>query len=141
MNFYFDTSALMKKYIDETGSDCVVSLMKDADEIFLSLITEIEAHSTCRRLLAEKAISEKDYENLIRELDTDFQYYTFIPLDETVTRIARSLVNTHQLRSLDSIQLASAILIRDEIDAVVVCDDRIIRAGEGEGVNVINPVV
>jgi len=66
MKLFFDTSALIKKYIIEDGSKKVDELMNKAESIIVSVITEIEVYSTFKRLLIEKAINEIDYKTNLR---------------------------------------------------------------------------
>ena len=50
MTCYFDTSALIKNYIEEIGSNAIKALLDDADEVYVSEIYIIECISTIRRL-------------------------------------------------------------------------------------------
>lgn len=50
MNLFFDTSALIKRYIYEIGSHLVDNLFQQADSIYVSIITELETYSTLRRI-------------------------------------------------------------------------------------------
>ena len=54
MTCYFDTSALIKNYIEEIGSNAIKALLDDADEVYVSEIYIIECISTIRRLWKEK---------------------------------------------------------------------------------------
>jgi uncharacterized protein len=141
MNLFFDTSALIKKYIIEKGAEKVDNLMNKADHIFVSVITEIETYSTFKRLLIEKAIDENDYNILINEFEIDYQFYSHIIFDDFVSENAKLLINKHQLKTLDSIQLGTALLLKDEIDYFVVCDDKLIKSGKKEGLKIINPMI
>ncbi|MBK7058742.1 MAG: type II toxin-antitoxin system VapC family toxin [Leptospiraceae bacterium] len=51
MKSFFDTSSLVKKYIDESGSDTVTELFQNSDEVVLSPITRIEFQSALQRLV------------------------------------------------------------------------------------------
>jgi len=53
MNLFLDTSALIKKYISENGSERVDDFLGKADRVLLSVITEMEIHSVFKRLLVE----------------------------------------------------------------------------------------
>ena len=75
MNYFFDTGALIKKYIEEPGSEHVSRLMDQASEIYVSEITIIECFSTLRRILLEKLISIDEYEILKKEIAYDFGYF------------------------------------------------------------------
>lgn len=140
MRLFFDTSALIKKYIFEEGSDRVDDIMNKADRIIVSVITEIEACSTFKRLLTENAISENDYKTLMNEFEIDYPYYSHIILDNLITSNAKLLIEKYQLKTLDSIQLGTAVLLKDEIDFFVVCDSKLVRTGKKEGLKVLNPV-
>ena len=141
MNYFFDTSALIKKYIFENGSDKVDELMNQADGIFVSTITEIEAFSTFRRLLIENAIGKNDYEILKDEFKIDYQYYNQVSFDMDVSNNAKILIDKYQLKTLDSIQLGTALLVNSEIDYFVVCDDKLIKSGKKEKLEIINPLI
>jgi len=53
MRYYFDTSALLKRYIKESGSEVIDDTIDKAHEILVSALTHIEAISALRRLLSE----------------------------------------------------------------------------------------
>jgi len=136
---FFDTSALIKRYIVEPGSPMVDTIYDEADSIFVSVVSEIEAHSTFRRPLIEKAITSSDHLVLKEEFGLDFEFFNVVQLDGPVIESAKTLIYKYQLKTLDSIQLASALSLAGEIDAFIVCDERLIRAGKKEGLKIINP--
>ncbi len=141
MNLFFDTSALIKKYIDERGSDRVDQLLEKADEVYISSILELETISTFNRLLLEKAISASDYKVLKSEFETDLQFYKIVNLDESIILKAKNIIETYKLKSLDSIHLASAVSLSGSADYFVVCDDKLIKSCSKEGLKIINPNV
>ncbi len=140
MNLFFDTSALIKKYIIENGSDKVDDLMNKADMIFISVITEIETFSTFKRLLIEKAITQTEYKILIKEFQIDYEFYSLIDFDNFISSNAKLMIEKYQLKSLDSIQLGTALSLKNEIDYFVVTDNKIIKSAKKEGLKVINPI-
>lgn len=139
MNLFFDTSALIKKYIIENGSDKVDDLMNKADSIFVSSITEIETYSTLKRLLVEKAISNNDYEILKNELNIDYPYFNQVPFDVDISNNAKLLIEKYQLKTLDSIQLGSVLNVNGQIDYFIVCDGKLLKSARKEKLKVINP--
>jgi len=55
-DFYFDTSALLKRYVAENGSEWITSLVKDENNlIFTSAITTVEVAWALARREREKA--------------------------------------------------------------------------------------
>lgn len=140
MNIFIDTSALIKRYVNEIGSDTIDSLLSKTDIIYVSIITEIESFSTLRRLLYDKQITKREFLQLSKEIEKDFQFFTIIDFDESVIFLAKSLIMKHGLKTLDSIQLSSAILIKDSIDYFVCCDNRLVTAANKEKLKTINPL-
>jgi predicted nucleic acid-binding protein len=126
MNYYFDTSALIKNYIEENGSNIVIELINNAKEIFVSELYLVESISTLRRILLDKLITEEDYENIKNEIKYDFEYFTKIEI-EKILNDCENLIDKYQLKTLDSIQLASAIHIKNEIDYIVCCDKKLLN--------------
>lgn len=140
MNVFFDTSALIKRYIDEPGTSLIENIFRESDSIFVSAISEIEAHSTFKRLLVEKAVSPSDYLVLKEEFGMDFRHFNVIPMDDPVIENAKKMIENHRLKTLDSIQLGSALSLIDEIDAFICSDEKLIRAAKKEGFETVNPL-
>ena len=139
MKLYFDTSALVKKYISENGSDNADKLLLSASDIYISIIGHIEAISSFRRLLLEREIDEKDYDQLKLEIDQDFQFFNVIDVSSEIVLSAIKTIDKYQLKSLDSIHLASAILKKRDIDFFISSDQKLLNAAKKEGFKVINP--
>jgi predicted nucleic acid-binding protein len=139
MNIFCDTSALIKKYIAETGSDKFEKILRKAETVLVSAITEIETISTFKRLLMEKAINEHEYNVVCGDFESDFQYFTIISFDGEIAKNAIRAIETYQLKTLDSIQLGTAMYLKDEIDFFVVCDEKLIKAATKESIKTINP--
>jgi uncharacterized protein len=140
MKLFFDTSALVKKYINEPGSDKVDELMENADQIYISVITEIEMLSTFKRLLVEKAITSNDYEILTNEFIFDYQYFNQITFDQDISNNAKKIIEKYQLKSLDSIQLGTAVYLENSFDYFIACDEKLLKAGKKVNIETINPM-
>jgi predicted nucleic acid-binding protein len=138
MILFFDTSALIKRYITETGSKKVDELFDAAESIVISPVTKIEIFSTINRLFMEKVISEKNYELLKSNIDYDIKYFEALSLSKKLQERAIKLVEKHRLKTLDSIQLA-ACLHRREIWSFIVSDLKLKRAAQAESLEVIDP--
>lgn len=111
-DLFFDTSALAKRYITETGTTWVrntVSL-KSGNTIIISELCQMELISLLARKLREGNVTLIDF-NLLKN---DFlihceQQYRIIPIVKMVQRYTQQLLIKHPLRTLDAIQLASAV--------------------------------
>ncbi len=64
MRVFFDSSAFIKRYIRESGTEAVITWCNQADEISLSGIALPEMISAFCRLHREKSISAEQYRGL-----------------------------------------------------------------------------
>lgn len=140
MRYFFDTSALVKRYIQESGSKLIDRTFDEADEILVSAVTRIEAISAFRRLMGEKNISEADYKKLKSELDEDFKDFTILPVSQKILNKAYQIVDTEDLRTLDAIQLATVIIASKNIDQLVAADQRLLFAAVNNNIDTIDPL-
>jgi predicted nucleic acid-binding protein len=61
MRVFFDTSAFVKRYVEEPGSDEVQALLGDAEQIVVSVLCLPECASALRRLLREGRLTADEY--------------------------------------------------------------------------------
>jgi predicted nucleic acid-binding protein len=112
VTFFLDTSALVKQYVDEPGSQWIRSSVIESEEgiVFISRVTEVEVSSTFARRVREGTISSREREEVESAFCDDCQnLYHVIDLNEEVIELAKNLVIHYPLRAYDAIQLASAI--------------------------------
>jgi uncharacterized protein len=99
-----DTSALVKRYVDEPGSDEVSALM-DADRLWCaSDLVRCEATI----LLARLATSRRQAEHLTRRFHADWDAFHVVPVDERCLSRAAEIGADFGLRVVDAIHLAAA---------------------------------
>ncbi|MBI1747641.1 MAG: type II toxin-antitoxin system VapC family toxin [Acidobacteria bacterium] len=112
-NFYFDTSALVKFYVQERGSLWVQSLVnpQSANLIFVSMIAEVEAAAAFSRKHRDGELESDLYQPLIPKLRQEFSCF-FLPLMITPDLIQRAieLTTRYSLRGYDALQLGTALL-------------------------------
>jgi predicted nucleic acid-binding protein len=109
---YFDASALVKKYVEEQGSDLVRDRLLEGPAA-TSRFSEIEISSALARRCREGSISQTDRDEALRAVRKDFQALLKVELSPQVITLARELVVGHDLRAGDSIQLASCLFLRN----------------------------
>jgi predicted nucleic acid-binding protein len=145
---YFDTSALVKGYISESGSDWIRTLMENHDPVvFTSLLTAIETACTFARRQREGLLSSDDHHQLLIVFDYDFAYrYNVLGVDPTVIDTAKQMANRQPLRAYDAVHLATAWLLDGELlranksPLTFVCaDERLITIAQAEGLLTDNP--
>jgi predicted nucleic acid-binding protein len=106
---YFDTSALVKRYVDEPGRREVQQLLRRHDCV-TSAILPVELRSALRRRAAERTLDSSRVSEILKRVSGDRAYWTVIEVGAEVLSGAEALVSVHPLRTLDAIQVASAQL-------------------------------
>jgi predicted nucleic acid-binding protein len=104
---YFDTSALVKRYVDETGRRDVSRLLR-LHEVVTSLITPVELRSAFRRRVADGTIDEGRLPGILEQLAAERGLWALVDVSREPLAMAEALVGTHPLRALDAIHVASA---------------------------------
>ncbi len=141
MIFYVDTSALLKRYLDESGSEKMKSLFESATTIIVSSISQIECTSALQRLLRTKYINSEKYELLKKEIALDHSFFEIIEFDSHLIDLSIKLMEKYPLKPLDTIQLASGLQVIKQIDSFVLADDQLKKYALKEGLHIINPLI
>jgi predicted nucleic acid-binding protein len=104
MMLFVDSSALVKRYVDEPGRDLVLAAMDEADGWFASAIARTEALLILNRLAA----NPRQAERLGRALRADWDAFHVVPVDERCLHTAETIGANFGLRLAHAIQLAAA---------------------------------
>ena len=140
MILFIDSSALIKRYIEEKGSKTVEKLMDEAQEIIIAEITKLECLSGIRRMVEESRITKEEYVKIKEAIKYEFDDVVKIPFDKQVVEKAEKIIETYQLKTLDAIQLGTCIVQKDIIEGFVCCDTKLFNSARTEGLKVINPL-
>ena len=109
---YFDTSVLVKNYVREAGSSRVRALLTSY-EFLSSAITTIELQSALQRRRRQREITQANYNSIVSRLANDRLYWQLVEVVPQVLSKAEELLKTENVRTLDAIHLASAMIIQD----------------------------
>jgi predicted nucleic acid-binding protein len=123
---YFDTSALVKRYVDEAGRREVLRLLR-RHECVVSAVLPVELRSALRRRVTEGTLEGARLAEILKRVAADRAYWTFIAVGREVLAEAETLVAQHPLRTLDAIHVASAQLLAARVsmpDLVFVSADK-----------------
>jgi predicted nucleic acid-binding protein len=120
MNIFLDTSILVKLYFPESDSDSLNSLFagQQFEKIYIAEIAPVEFYSAVWKKVRTKELPEEDAVLLLQNFRTDIEKYAIIEQDNILVASACSLLTKYGksgLRALDSLQLASAISVKDDI--------------------------
>jgi predicted nucleic acid-binding protein len=138
---YLDTSALIKRFVTEAGSDRVNDLMESAAPVVIAKIAFAEVHAGLKRKHREGFLRDRDYSMSIRQFEDDWECYVRVDLRDETLRLARDLIRRHPLRGFDAIHLASALSVKRAVGedlAFGAADIRLLRAAESEALTSIN---
>jgi len=148
--FFIETSALVKRYKTEKGTD-VLDFLFDRVKISgehsfaVSSFAVLEFIATLRRLLKAKQLSKEEFDDAMTVFSVDMKDVFIEPLDDDIIAEAIDAVVKHALKASDAVQFAFLLELRNVMksvdeDVIFVCDDdELIDAGKKEGFRVINP--
>lgn len=134
MRVFFDSSALVKRYVREDGSDTVLSWCDQATELCLSGIALPEIISAFCRLQRENLITPLQYRHLKATLLSDITDAAICDLTPEVMRHTFMAVEQNILRGMDAIHIGSALAMK--VDVFVSADGRQGTAAEQAGLRV-----
>lgn len=152
--FYYDASALVKRYLLEIGSNRVNFLFANVPlEYFrCSAIGAAEVLSICIRKRNDKRITQHDFNHAVANLnleviDTTSDFKTFSTPNSLIWA-SLNLMETHSINSVDAMVLRSALDVAIELRYVsgdnlvlVASDQRLLKAANNEGLLVFNPEI
>ncbi len=108
---YFDSSALVKRYVPEVGSAWVTRLCRQ-EPVAISLITIPEIASALARRTREGALTAQQGNALFQAFLRDARSFTLVGLDQVIVQQAATFLLTVplqvRLRTLDALHVASA---------------------------------
>ena len=150
--YFLDTSAVVKRYIVETGSEWVTTLCRPLSNhtIIISQATLVEAVAAiCRKAKEQDAsqrISEIDRDrNISRFRQNAQQQYNLVQVTSAIYTQAGDLCRLHRLRAYDAVQLTCALEVRTTLAPLqiapifVSADINLLNIAQAEGLNVENP--
>jgi len=145
--YFFDTSALVKRYHREIGTEIVDAAFddKNATKIILD-VSVIEFYSAFAKKVRTREITDEDFQDTVRALAQDIQSGAIVltTLSDDDKKEAVTLIEKHglfrNLRTLDAMQMAVLKRLGSQSVTRVYCADRPFAAViENEGFVVAIP--
>ncbi len=140
--YFFDTSALIKRYHLEKGTNRVDQIFDSpSNAIAISNIAITETFSAFSQKLQRGEITENALNMAVSQFSTDvLERFIVIDIDNIHIAKSKEIVLTYHLRALDALQLSVASEEFSELGAVFVCSDvSLCRGAENEDFEVLNP--
>jgi len=146
--YFLDSSAIAKRYIEETGTAWVESLCvpDPRNVIALAQISVVEVAAALAARWRNNQLDSAEYEEALDDFLFDLERYQLVASDPAVIDNAVQLTRRQKLRGCDAIQLASAlslhqVLLKDGLPGItfVCADDDLLIAAAREGLATENP--
>ena len=147
--YFVDSSALVKRYINEIGSTWVLSLFDPTldNDILIAAITGVEIIAAITRRARGRSIGATDATAACSQFRSDLQSeYQVVEITENIINTAMALAETLGLRGYDAVQLAAgreinALCIANSLPPVtfVSADNELNTAAASEGLLIENP--
>jgi len=138
ISHFYDSSSFVKLFVKEDGTTEMLHLYAAADRRFVSRLAFVETQSAIVRLEREGQLSAADADKAGILLTQEANRVEVIELTTEIASLARALLRKHPLRSLDAIQLASALNAMP-VTAFIGSDIRLLAAAGIEGLNIVDP--
>jgi predicted nucleic acid-binding protein len=144
--YYLETSALVKLYIYEQGTDRLLLLTdREAGHRFAILtLAQVEFRAAIRRRQRGGDIAHDAADHLIETFGRHVEGKFLVqPFTDSLLDVALVLVDSYALRAYDAVQLAGYFVLRSISGAeepIFVCADRILLlAAQNEGCRILDP--
>jgi len=145
---YFDSSALVKRYMAEAGSAWVQGRCNDPTRIIATVdVSRVEIAAAFASKLRGQSITLIEYQQARGRLTADAQgRYHVLPVDSQRVDEAVELTARRKLRGYDAIHLAGALHLNQALLAnglpplvFVAADEDLLDAAQAEGLATENP--
>lgn len=134
MRVFFDSSAFVKRYVSEAGTEVVLASCDRASEIGLSGIALPEIVSAFCRLRREDKIDDTQYRQIKSLLLADIEDAAICDLTPEVLAQSIASPETNVLRGMDAIHIGSAVALK--ADVFISADQRQCDAANRAGLRV-----
>ena len=141
--YFLDSSALVKRYFEESGSTWIQTLTepKARHKLIIARIAWVEILSAFARRQREGTFAPADAAKALQSFRFDLDnHYQVVEVDRSLIESAGQLVGKHPLRAYDAIQLASVLRIMPAFAhaktvslTFVSADDRLVATAQAEG--------
>lgn len=139
---YLDTSALVKRFVTEKGSDRVARMVLTGGPVATSKIAYAEVFAAFARRHRERALSRRAYAAALRNFRREWDAYIRVDLGDDVLRRVRNLVRRHPLRAYDAVHLATALDLQAAVGEpmiFVAADGPLLDAATREHLRIVDP--
>lgn len=142
--YFLDTSAAVKRYVQEAGTSWIQDLYESASghEFYLCRIAEVEVTAALAKRRRQGHLSTTQVGAALGRFRGDLgRDHRVVEVTVGLLKRAGLLADAHDLRAYDAVQLAAALEIRAEIHPLILIssDNDLNDAALAEGFTVEDP--
>lgn len=133
---FWDSSALVPLIVGEAATSWARKLLRSDSASVIWTLSQVEVRSALSRRLREKAMTRRTFDEARRRSERLFVALSHIVALEQVCERAIRLLDLHDLRAADALQLAAALVAsgeRPHTIAFATLDQRLAVAARAEG--------
>lgn len=119
MIVYLDASALVKRYVAESGSAQVESLIAAARATGTAVVSRAEVAAALARAARVGLITRDGATKALGAFNSDWEHLIRLQLGEPLAARAATLAWEHGLRGYDAVHLAAALVWRETLGEAV----------------------
>ncbi len=138
MIVYVDTSALVKRYVRESGTEDVTALLDRADVVGAVVLANVEMASTLSKAIRQGWVDQDAARSAWQDFIRHWPSFARLLITPSLVEMASRLAWEHGLRGYDAVHLASAIIWQETLDTQVTLatyDRELWLAGQKAGLN------
>jgi predicted nucleic acid-binding protein len=139
---YLDSSALVKRYLKEDGSDIVISIIAGARVIATSKLAYPEILSAFMKKHRAGEIEQKPLEAIISQFEADWNKLFVVEFHDELLKTVRALIEKYPLHGADTVHLSSALWLEQATKTkltFVASDVVLLNAAQAENLKTVNP--
>jgi uncharacterized protein len=144
--YFLESSAFAKLFVFEQGTGPLIQLLEKVDDPqkLVSALASLEVRSAIRRRQREGDIIPADADLALNNLGAESLRIVEQPVSPAVIDVAKLVLDSHPLRAMDALHLATCIVMRDTLQVSDICfvsaDDSLLKAASAEQFPVLNPL-
>ena len=132
MSLYADSSALLKRYVDEPDSELADSILRSDQSLVTARHTIVEVRRNLARLL-----TERDLAKARAAFTEDLAAFGIVALDEVTCEGAAAIAEVTGVRTLDAMHLSAAQRVGGPAVTFLTFDARQAQAARTLGFTVV----
>lgn len=139
---YFDSSALVKRYLKEDGTDMVRGILEKSPIIATSKLAYPEMISAFARKYKAGDLSKDKMDQAVGRFEEDWKYLLIIEIQDELLPIMKKTIKKYFLKGADGIHLSSAFWLQHTLKEEIIfvaSDIHLLKAAQAEKLKIINP--